>query len=138
MGFDAQLQDVAEVLAVTVLLDQKERDVEMIEFCNAVTTINQRIRPGVILTRKTILNWYRSHKDKIAASLANDTDDSYKIGVLEKITTPVLRRKVIAAIFAICVCDYEFMDEETDFILTAMKIWKTDIPNSEEVDLIAG
>ncbi|WP_189579905.1 hypothetical protein [Litorimonas cladophorae] len=132
------MRAVAHILAVTVLLDRRQKDQEMIEFCHSVMTINQRLRPGVILPRKTILSWYEAEREKIAIALANDTDDTFKTQALEKIRDPELRRSVLASIFAICICDYEFQDEEAAFIKIALNIWKSGMPSLDEMTLIAG
>jgi len=138
MDLDATMRAIADILAATVLLDKKERDAEMIEFCHSIMTINQRMRPGVILPRQTILAWFNSRKEEIANGLADDADDSFKIELLSKITDPVLRRKTLAGIFAICVCDYELRDEESDFIQLALATWKAELPKHEELDMIVG
>lgn len=138
MDSDATMLSVANILAVTVLLDQKQRDLEMVEFCHSIMTINQRLRPGVILPRQKILAWFETHKAVIAKSLAEDSDDSYKKSLLNEIKDPALRRQTLAAIFSISICDYELRDEEADFIKIALDIWKTGLPNVDDVELIAG
>ncbi len=135
---DATMQAVARILAVTVLVDKRQKDREMIEFCHSIMTINQRLRPGVILPRQTILNWFDSQKDQIIAALAADDDNSYKTEILEKIVDPELRQIVLAAIFAICICDYEFQDEETAFIKVALDVWNSGLPNMDDMALMAG
>lgn len=128
---------VARILAVTVLLDKRERDIEMVEFCHYVMTINQAIC-STILPRQKILDWFDGHKAEFAEALASDTDRSYKTEILEDITEPDLRKTVLAAICAISVSDYELPDEETAFIKLALDVWKSEMPTADDISLVVG
>jgi len=134
---DELMVAIGTIYAVTVLLDRRERDQELIEFTHAVMTINQRLRPGKILPRATILSWYHSQSADLAARLKADTDDSWKTSILEKIQDDSIRRLVLASIFAICICDYELRDEEADFIKIALNIWNKGLPSMEELEMLA-
>lgn len=129
---------VARILAVTVLLDEEQRCQEMVEFCHYVMTINQDICDVAILPRRKILDWFDAHKAEFAKALANDADDSYKSEILECITETALQKQILAAIFAISISDYEFRDEEAEFIQLALKLWKSEMPSVSVVDRMAG
>lgn len=129
------VEAVAHILAVTVLLDQRERDQEMVEFCHYVMTINQAICSKII-PRENILNWFDAHKAGFAKALASDADNSYKTEVLEKITDLDLRKKVLTAIFAISVSDHELHDKETDFIKLALCLWDSKMPTADDISLM--
>ncbi len=129
---------VARILAVTVLLDEEQRCQEMVEFCHYVMTINQDICNVSILPRTKILDWFEAHKADFAKSLAQDADDSFKTEILECITETDLQKQVLTAIFAISISDYEFRDEEAQFIQLALRLWKSDMPSVSVVDRMAG
>ena len=132
------VEAIARILAVTVLLDHRQRDREMIEFCHYVMTINQDICSVAILPRQTILTWFDAHKAEFEAALTSDADGSFKAKILEPITDPTLRKQVLTAVFAICICDYEFRDEEAEFIKIALDLWKSDMPTIDDVSKMAG
>ena len=129
------VQAVARILAVTVLLDKRQRDEEMVEFCHYVMTINQAIC-STIIPRQTILDWFEGHKTELAEALGSDTDGSYKTEILEDITESDLQKTVLAAIFAISVSDYELRDEETDFIKLALSLWDRKMPTPDDISLM--
>lgn len=131
------VEAIARILAVTVLLDNRQRDREMIEFCHYVATLNHELCDVAILPRQTILNWFEAHKAEFTEALAADVDGVYKTEILEPIKDPVLRKQVLTAVFAICICDYEFRDEEADFIKTALELWKSDMPTISDVSRMA-
>ncbi len=129
---------VARILAVTVLLDEEQRCQEMVEFCHYVMTINQDLCEVAILPRKKILDWFEAHKAEFSEALANDVDDVYKTEILQYITETELQKQVLAAIFAISISDYEFRDEEAEFIQLALRVWKSEMPAVSIVDRMAG
>lgn len=129
---------VARILAVTVLLDEKLRCQEMIEFCHYVSTINRDVCDNVILPREAIRQWFDEHRVEFASALSNDADNSYKSDILRAITETELQKKVLTAIFAISISDYEFRDEEAQFIQLALRLWKSEMPPVSIVDKMAG
>lgn len=135
---DTLFQEIATIFAVTVLLDHKQRDQEMVEFCHAVMTINQHLRPGVILPRETILDWYESQKPSIITHLDAADAKNWKANLLRTVPTDALKRLVLASIFTISTCDYELRDEESAFIKTALNIWKTGMPSGADLESVAG
>lgn len=128
---------ILDILAVTVLIDRRTKDRELIEFCHTAMLHNQHLRPGHILSRRMIGEWFERHKDDIIQSLADDDDNSYKIQLLSQVKDKELQRRLLSSIFAIAICDYELHDEESDFIKTALKVWKADLPTPAEVDVIS-
>lgn len=122
------------ILAVTVLIDKRERDKELIEFCHAAMLLNQQLRPGKIMSKQMLEEWFERHKGDIKQELENDADNSYKIKLLSLVTDKTLQRRLLSSIFTIAICDYELHDEESDFIKTALKIWDTDMPPPEEIE----
>ena len=130
---DALMQTIGTIFAVTVLLDKRQRDEELVEFCNSVMSLNQRLRPGHILPRPHALNWYFEQKPMIQTQLATDVDDHWKTELLNGITDPSVQKLVMAAIFAICICDYDLQDEEAGFLKLALSVWNTGLPNAEEL-----
>jgi len=134
---NALFEIVAEILAVTVLIDERERDIELIEFTHMAMLHNHHLRPGKMMTREMFLDWFHAHKGNISKNLKMDSDNSYKIDLLEKITDKDLQRRMLSSMFSIAVCDYELHDEECQFIKSALKIWKTGMPTSQDINVIA-
>lgn len=130
------MEVVAKILAISVLIDQEQREAEMIEFMNAVTHINHDIRPEVILSNKKIRQWFEDNKASISESLASDDSQKFKSDLLEQITDTKLRRTLLASIFSVSVCDYELHDEECEFLKLATHIWGTGPLNGADLDLI--
>ncbi len=132
-----KVESVARILAVTILLDQRQRDREMIEFCHYIMMINKELNPDAILPREKILDWFETHKLEFAAALKADTDGSFKTDIISAITEPSLRKKVLTAIFAVSISDYEFHALEMEFIKTALNLWKSDMPTMKDVSEMA-
>ncbi len=130
---DALFQTVATIFAVTVLLDNRERDTELIEFCHACMVHNHKIRPGTILPRQKLSAWFTQNKRDISASLSGPDSKAYKSELLSRISVPELQRSVLSSIFIISVADYELHDEESEFIQRALSIWDTKMPRAEEL-----
>jgi len=136
MHIDEKLNAAATVLAISVLIDERLRDIEMVEFSHSIMTINQLIRPGVILPRKTIVQWFKDNQDDISLKLSQDLDSAWKTQVLKAVTDPELRRLVLSAMFSISVCDYELDDEECEFLKLAVSLWETGLPSVADIELM--
>ena len=132
-----QVEAIARILAVTILLDQRQREQEMVEFCHYLMKINQDLNPDNIMPRPKILTWFKNNKVEFADAIAGDTDGSFKIEVLKPITDPELRKKVLTAVFAVSISDHEFHAEEMEFIKIALETWKSDMPTLKDVSKIA-
>jgi len=128
---------ILKILAVSVLIDRQERDRELIEFTHAAMLHNHDLRPGIMLSRKMIINWFKDHRAALIEALAVDEDNSFKEQLLSQITDTALQRRIICSIFTISICDYELHDEESDFIKMTLKIWKTHMPSPAEVEAVA-
>lgn len=137
LSHDALFQAVSDILAVTVLLDRRERDRELIEYVHAVQLHNQDIRPETILPRRKILEQFHARKDALITRLDGDGEDEFKRDLLSKVTDKDLQRKILCSVFTISICDYELHDEESDFIKKALDIWKADMPSAAEVESVA-
>ncbi|WP_427449950.1 hypothetical protein [Litorimonas sp. WD9-15] len=136
IDLDETLRAVSTVLAVSALIDERLRDIEMIEFSHSVMTINQRIRPGVILPRKTVVKWFKDNEDEITVKISEDENSVWRKEILSLITDPELRRLVLSAMFSISVCDYELDDEECEFLKLAVSLWETGLPSVADVELM--
>ena len=69
MRFDGAIVTISTLLSIAVLIDNRQKDQELIEFVHGITTINQHIRPEVIMPRNTILKWYEDEKENIIEKL---------------------------------------------------------------------
>lgn len=131
--FDA----VATVFAATVLLDERQRDVELVEFTHACVVHSRALRPQHILCREQVRSWFDTHSAEIAARLLDDEDGSYRTQILQRIEGDDLRRSVLSSVFAISVSDYELHDEETAFIGRALRLWGVDLPSPKDIEAVA-
>jgi len=134
---DENYEAVLKILAVTVLIDHRTKDRELIEFAHAAMMHNQQLRPSVMLSRRMIIEWFHTEKTGIIDALKADEDDSYKSELLSRIKDSDLQRRLLSSVFSIAVCDYELHDEESDFIKQALKVWKTHMPTPAEIDAVA-
>ena len=128
---------VTDILAVTVLIDERVKDRELIEFTHAAMTHNHHLRPGKIVSRKMLNDWFHARKGVLRDALAKDQDDSFKKALLANITDKDLQRRLLTSIFSISICDYELRDEESNFIRNALAVWKTEMPNIADLDHVA-
>ncbi len=100
-------------------------------------THNHYLRPGKILSRRMLTEWFHARKAVLLDTLNKDQDDSYKKALLANIKDKDLQRRLLASIFSIAICDYELRDEESQFIRTALSVWKTDMPGIKDLDHVA-
>ena len=128
---------VLKILAVTVLIDHRERDRELVEFTHAAMLHNHHLRPGVMLSRKMIIDWFNCQKAELTKSLKADKDNSFKSSLLTRIVDTALQRRLLSSIFTIAVADYELHDEESNFIKSSLTIWKTHMPTPSELEAVA-
>lgn len=134
---DSLYSSVVEILAVTVLLDMKQRDRELIEFTHAGVVHNQYLRPEKIVTRTQLLNWFHTNADEIKDKLTAKDALAYKTKLLSRITDAELQKRVLASIFTIAVCDYDLHDEESYFIKVALDVWNTVMPTANCLEAVA-
>ena len=83
-----QVEAIARILAVTILLDQRQREQEMVEFCHYLMKINQDLNPDNIIPRQKILTWFDNNKAEFADAIAADTDEAFKICLLYTSPSP--------------------------------------------------
>ena len=134
---DTLYQVIAKIFAVTVLLDKRRRDPELIEFTHACMVHNHALRPGKIVSRRQIMEWFDAHRPELEDALSKDNALAYKTELLSRVKTKDLQRKVLSSIFTISVSDYELHSEESDFINQALRVWKTSMPTPDELDAVA-
>lgn len=128
---------ILKILAVTVLIDHRQRDRELVEFTHAAMLHNHHLRPGVMLSRKMINEWFDAHKTDLMKKLNADEDNSFKTHLLTQIRDKALQRRLLSSIFTIAVADYELHDEESNFIKSSLAIWKTHMPTPSEIEAMA-
>lgn len=137
-AIDGTIHAVANILATSVLIDERLRDIEIIEFSHSMTTINQHVRPDVILPPEDIAEWFKGHADSISNKISTDENDVWKTQILNQIQDQDLRRMVLTAMFSISVCDYELKDEECEFLKLAVSLWKIDLPHVTDMERMVG
>lgn len=132
------LRAVGTILATSVLIDERLRDIEMVEFSHSIMTINRYIQPDVILPREDILKWFDDNAAGVSENILKDKNNVWKTEILSKIIDPELRSMVLAAMFSISVCDYELDDEECEFLRLAVSLWKVELPRFKEIERMVG
>ena len=137
LGSDALFDVVIDILAVTVLIDNRVKDRELVEFVHVSTLHNHDLRPEKILSRRMLLRLFDARTGRLMTALANDEDGSFKQNLLSKIKDKALQRSLLSSIFTIATCDYELHDEENDFIRSALKVWNTHMPVHSEIEAVA-
>ena len=134
---DALFNAVASIFAVTVLLDKRKRDAELVEFTHACMVHNHTIRPGRIVSRRQLMQWFEAHREELEGRLEGDADHAFKASLLTRIHDEGLQRSVLSSIFTISVSDYELHDEESAFINRALSVWNANMPTPAEVEAVA-
>lgn len=135
---DGTIRAVGTILATSVLIDERLRDIEIIEFSHSMTKINQHVRPDVILPPEDIADWFKDHAEGISNKISTDEKNAWKTQILNQIQDQDLRRMVLTAMFSISVCDYELKDEECEFLKLAVSLWKIDLPHVTDMELMVG
>jgi len=126
-------ETILNILAIAVLVDQKERDKELVEFYHCAALLNQKLHPDNILARGDVQAWYRSRKSFLNSMLRSENSHKFQRDMLTKIGDVGLQRAVLIAIFAISVADHELADMEKEFLQLALDVWKNPLPNSAEI-----
>ena len=138
MRFDGAIATISTLLSIAVLIDNRQKDQELIEFVHGITTINQHIRPEVIMPRNTILKWYEDEKENIIEKLQSSDAKAWKISLLQKIEDDKLKQMILSAIYSISICDYKLDDEECRFLKLATEIWGLKLPEMGELERLIG
>ncbi|MGB6229060.1 MAG: TerB family tellurite resistance protein [Litorimonas sp.] len=133
---DALFETVATLFAITVLVDEHEREPEMVEFVHACTVHNHRMRPSRIVTPGEWLSWFSTSRQTILDALDRE-GDTYKIAHLSRITEPELRRSLLSSMFTISTADHEFHASENALIKVALATWDARPPTSAELERVA-
>lgn len=130
-------ETIIELFAVTVLLDDQQRDQELIEFTHASLVNNQYLRPDEIVCRERIVLWFEENQDRIKRRLGNSDSEAYLSSLLKKVEDEELQKRVLSSIFVIAVCDDQLDDIECDFIKLALETWGIDHPDGKDLELVA-
>ena len=127
-------ETIVEIFAVAVLLDDTERDCELIEFTHASLVNNRFLRPDDIVCREILVVWFENNRGKIRKSLTSENAEGYKKDLLLKIEGEALQKRVLGSVYVIAACDGKLGDVESEFIDLALRLWGIDMPNGADLD----
>lgn len=127
---------VLDILVIAVLSDDRTRDREKIEFIHCAQVHNRALHPDVILTPAQLHHLFMERSGVINAQIETNGLQNIQEQYLSQIIDRGVQRSVLASIFSIAVCDYELHDEERGMIQTALRVWKSNLPDPTEIDSI--
>ena len=130
-------ETIVELFAVTVLLDDAERDCEFIEFTHASLVNNRLLRPDNIVCRETLLVWFQENRERIQDTLASERAEEYKEKLLSKIEAENVRKRVLGSIYVIAACDDNLDSVSCEFIRLAMTLWNMDMPTGKDLEPVS-
>lgn len=129
-------ETILKILAVSVLIDKRERDRELLEFTHCATEHSRQLHPDIMIDPDQIRAWYIDHKDALNVKLLGPDAATFKENLLGQIVDRGVQRAVLASIYAIAIADYELHDEECGFIKTALRVWGSKLPDPTEIGAI--
>ena len=124
---DPALDAVITLLGASVMADREDRDAELIEFCHSAQLITQYMCPEIVCSRAELSQWFRDHRERLQAVARSKTAFAE---LLARVGDAELRRRALAAMYAIFVCDYRLADEENDLLQLARSVWRAPAPAS--------
>ncbi|WP_416878680.1 hypothetical protein [Litorimonas sp.] len=130
-------ETIVELFAVTVLLDDTERDCELIEFTHASLVNNRLLRPDNIVCREILVVWFEENRKRIRDTLASEKAEEYKKSLLLEIEGDDVRKRVLGSIFVIAACDDNLDSVSCEFIRLAMTLWNMDMPTGKELEPVS-
>lgn len=130
-------ETIVELFAVTVLLDDTERDCELIEFTHASLVNNRLLRPDNIVCREILVVWFEENRNRIRDTLASEKAEEYKKSLLLEIEGDDVRKRVLGSIFVIAACDDNLDHVAREFIHLAMTLWNMDMPTGKELERVS-
>lgn len=115
------MRSVLNVLAITIIIDQKVVDPEMHEFRRQVAGIADIFFPE--LTPDIAQKWFEDNQADIRAKMISRGRNTVILKALTRIEDPILRENLYDSIIAISVADKEYHKQESDLVRSAASIW---------------
>jgi len=114
--------DVLMPLALTVVIDNKVRDPELVEFRRQAMALFDLfdLKP---LSEDEISAWFSSHETEIDKVVNGKGKNTAILRALTRFTEDLHVENLYDAMVTISVCDDEYRREESDLIKSAASIW---------------
>lgn len=113
--------DVLNVLAISVIIDEKIREKELAEFTRQAIGLSEVF--GVPLDAAASNDWFEKNKPVILENMSGRGRNTVILKALTRIKDEMMRENVYDAMIAISVSDKEYHREESDLIRSAATIW---------------
>ncbi|WP_169331782.1 TerB family tellurite resistance protein [Robiginitomaculum antarcticum] len=114
--------NVLRILAITVIIDGREREAELLAF----TEYAQGLAPLAGYDPPNadwLADWYGAQRPEIIAEIKGRGKNTVILKAFASVTDPALREAVFDAIIHIAVSDKDYHASESDYIRSAAAIW---------------
>lgn len=116
------LDDILTPLAITVIIDEKVRDPEMMAFVDQGLGLAELFGYDK-LTEEDLKSWFTQHEAEFEQKLSGSRKNTFVLRVLTRFKEDVEIENVFDAMVAVSVSDKEFHVEESELIRSAASIW---------------
>lgn len=114
--------NVLRILAITVIIDGREREEEMLAF--AVHAQGLAPLAGFDPPNTDWLaDWYSAQRPQITADIKGRGKNTVILKAFASVKDPAIREAVFDAIIHIAISDKDYHETESDFIRSAAAIW---------------
>lgn len=117
----AEFEDVLNVLAISVIVDDKIRDKEIQEFSRQAIGLSEIC--DVIFSQEQAKAWFDINKPVILDAMAGKGRNTVILKALTRVKDEVLRENVYDSMIAISISDKEYHRDESDLVRSAASIW---------------
>ncbi len=125
--------DILMPLALTVIIDNKVRDPELIEFRNQALALFELFSLDP-MTEDQVADWFSTREREIEETVNGRGKNTAILRALTRFDEDVHVEALYDAMVSISVCDEEFRREESDLIKSAASIWGYQRPPIKIVD----
>lgn len=113
--------DVLNVLAISVIIDEKIREKELAEFTRQAIGLSEIF--GLPFDADLAGAWFDKNKPLILDNMSGRGRNTVILKALTRVKDEMLRENIYDAMIAISVSDKEYHREESDLIRSAATIW---------------
>ncbi len=125
--------DIFMPLALTVIIDNKVRDPEMLEFRKQATALCELFELDQ-MSEKDVTSWFNQREPKIRETLNDKGKNTAVLRALTRFTEDIHVENMYDAMVCISISDQEFVRDESDLIKSAATIWGFDRPPFKVID----
>ena len=120
-------EDILTPLAITMIIDTKVRDAEIVEFCRQAQGLFSLLNLEPI-SIADLQQWFADHREDLTKKLSGPRCNTFTLRVLSKFRNDVVMENIYEAMVQISVCDKEYREEESDLIKSAAVLWGYERP----------